>query len=134
MARISLTLADAHSLKDKRMVMRRIKDRARERLGVIVSEVGSPAIRDAWQRGELGVAVASADRQRALTLIDDVIRLARGVGGAAVTAVARDVVTFDAPAAPYAPIDDRTGAGDKALAEDAWVPDAWRPELEQEEP
>jgi len=32
MARISLLLADARSLKDKRMVIRRIKDRVRERL------------------------------------------------------------------------------------------------------
>ena len=50
MARISLALADAHSLKDKRMVIRRIKDRVRERVGVFVSEV---------QQGyECGVMVA----------------------------------------------------------------------------
>ena len=52
MARISLLLADAHSLKEKRMVVRRVKDRVRDRLGVFVSEVGSPEIKDSWQRME----------------------------------------------------------------------------------
>jgi uncharacterized protein YlxP (DUF503 family) len=88
MARISLTLAGAHSLKDKRMVIRRIKDRVRERLGVFISEVGSPEVKDAWRNGELGVAVASSDRQKALALLDDVVRLAMAAGGAEIVAIA----------------------------------------------
>jgi uncharacterized protein YlxP (DUF503 family) len=130
MARISLTLVDAHSLKEKRMVIRRIKDRARERLGVFVSEVGSAAVKDAWQRAELGVAVASGDRAKALAVIDDVIRLAMAAGGAEITAVAKDAITFDPEPAPLALIDDRTGSGDKAVAGDDWVPAAWREESE----
>jgi uncharacterized protein YlxP (DUF503 family) len=149
MARISLMLADAHSLKDKRMVIRRIKDRVRERLGVFVSEVGSPAIKDSWQRAELGVAVASSDRPKALAVIDDVIRMAMAAGGAEITAVAKDAITFDAEPSPIALIDhtappfggaagrgdspatgDRTGSGDKAVAGDDWVPAAWREESE----
>lgn len=128
MARISLLLPDAHSLKDKRMVIRRIKDRVRERLGVFVSEVGSPDVKDAWRRGELGVAVASSDRQKALALIDDVVRLAMSAGGAEITAIAKDAITFDGEPAPLAVIDDRTGSGDKAVAGDDWVPAAWREE------
>jgi len=137
MARLSLMLASAHSLKDKRMVIRRIKDRVRERLGVFVSEVGSPEIKDAWQRGELGVAVASSDRQKALALIDDVVRVAMSAGGAEITAIAKDAITFDADASPIVGIavDDagsgmheRTGSGDKAVGGDDWVPDAWREE------
>jgi uncharacterized protein YlxP (DUF503 family) len=130
MARISLLLADAHSLKDKRMVIRRIKDRVRDRLGVFVSEVGSPEVKDAWHHAELGVAVASSDRQKALALIDDVIRLAMAAGGASITAVAKDAITFDAPASPLAIVDDRTGSGDKAAGSDDWVPEAWREEAE----
>jgi uncharacterized protein len=149
MARISLTLADAHSLKEKRMVIRRIKDRVRERLGVFVSEVGSSAIKDSWQRAELGVAVASSDRPKALAVIDDVIRMAMAAGGAEITAVAKDAITFDAEPSPIAIIDrtappfggaagrgqapatgDRTGSGDKAVAGDDWVPAAWREESE----
>lgn len=130
MARISLVIADAHSLKEKRMVIRRIKDRVRERLGVFVNEVGSSQIKDAWQRAELGVAVASSDRPKALALIDEVIRVAMAAGGAEITAVAKDAITFDAEASPLAIIDDRTGSGDKAVGGDDWVPDAWREDAE----
>jgi uncharacterized protein YlxP (DUF503 family) len=110
------------------MVIRRIKDRVRERLGVFLSEVGSPEVKDSWQHGELGVAIASGDRQKALALIDDVVRVAMSAGGAEITAIAKDAVTFDAEASPVAVIDDRTGSGDKAVASDDWVPAAWREE------
>lgn len=130
MARISLGLADAHSLKEKRMVIRRIKDRVRERLGVFVNEVGSSENKDSWQRSELGVAVASSDRTKALALIDDVIRVAMAAGGAEITAVAKDAITFDAEPSPLAVIDDRTGSADKAVGGDDWVPDEWRDEVE----
>jgi uncharacterized protein YlxP (DUF503 family) len=138
MARISLLLADARSLKDKRMVIRRIKDRVRDRIGVFVNEVGSPEVRDSWRRGELGVAVASSDRHRALALIDDVVRIAVSAGGAQITAIAKDAITFDAAPAPFEATaqidqideqrDERTGSGDKAVAGDDWVPAAWREE------
>jgi uncharacterized protein YlxP (DUF503 family) len=160
MARISLLLAEAHSLKEKRMVTRRIKDRVRERLGVFVNEVGSSEIKDSWQRAELGVAVASSDRAKALSLIDQVIRVAMSAGGAEITAIAKDAITFDAEPAPFAfddepaplaaideghassgeglgrragippAINERTGSGDKATAGDDWVPAAWREEIE----
>src|SRR6185295_4276305 len=130
MARISLTLAGAHSLKDKRMVIRRIKDRVRDRLGVFVSEVGSPGVKDAWQRSELGVAIASSDRQKALALIDEVVRVAMAAGGAEIVAIAKDSIMFDAPASPLAIVDDRTGSGDKAAGSDDWIPEAWREEGE----
>ena len=129
MARISLVLANAHSLKEKRMVIRRIKDRVRERLGVFVSEVGSSEIKDSWQRAELGAAVASSDRAKALAVIDDVIRVAMSAGGAEIAAVAKDAITFDAEASPLVTVDERTGSGDKAAGGDDWVPDAWREEL-----
>src|SRR5436190_17492731 len=107
MARISLLLADARSLKDKRMVIRRIKDRVRDRIGVFVNEVGSPEVKDSWRRGELGVAVASSDRQKALALIDEVVRLAMSAGGAQITAIAKDAITFDAEPAQFEAIDEQ---------------------------
>ena len=56
MAKISLVLDQSHSLKEKRMVLRRIKDRVRERANVVLSEVGA---QDIWQRAELGCAGVS---------------------------------------------------------------------------
>lgn len=127
MAKISLVIDQSHSLKEKRMVLRRIKDRIRERLGVQVAEVGD---QDIWQRAELGAAVVSSDRGKALELIDDVVRVAMSAGGAQIVAIGKSVTTFDAESVPFSPIDDRTGAGDKAQAQDDWVPEAWRDEAE----
>jgi uncharacterized protein YlxP (DUF503 family) len=126
-AQMTLLIGDAHSLKDKRMVLRRIKDRVRERVHVTVNEVGEL---DTWNRAELGCAVVNGDRGKALELIDEVVRVAMSAGGAQIAAIAKDVVTFDAAAVPLADIDDRTGAGDKAAAasSDDWVPEAWKHE------
>jgi uncharacterized protein YlxP (DUF503 family) len=129
MAKISLVISESHSLKEKRMVLRRIKDRVRERASVTLSEVGD---QDVWQRAELGCAVASGDRAKALEVIDEVVRIAMSAGGAHITGIAKDVTTFDAPAVPFTPIDDRTGAGDKAQASDDFIPTEWREEAERE--
>jgi len=129
MAKISLVIDQSHSLKEKRMVLRRIKDRVRERLHVNINEVGEL---DNWQRADLGVAVVSADRGKALELIDDIVRVAVAAGGAEIVAIAKTVSTFEAESLPFAPIDDRTGSGDKAQGSDDWVPDEWRDEAGDE--
>lgn len=131
-ARLSVAVGQAHSLKEKRMVLRRVKDRVRERLGVAVNEVGE---HDVWQRAELGVAVTSAERAKAHEMLDAVIRVAAAAlaaGDAQLVGIAKDVTRFDAAPAPFAIVDDRTGAGDKAVAAsgDDWIPDAWKDELE----
>ena len=125
--KLRLAIGGAHSLKEKRMVVRRIKDRVRERLSLSVAEVGEQGV---WQRAELGCAIASGDRGKALALIDEVVRVAVAAGGANVVGIAKDVVTFDDVPAEVPAIDDRTGSGDKAAGEDDWIPDAWKEELE----
>lgn len=129
-AKLSLAIPNAHSLKEKRMVIRRVKDRVRERLGVAINEVGAL---DVWQRAELGVAIPSADRPKALELIDQVVREVMSASGGQVVAVAKDAWTFDAEPAPTAIVDDRTGSADKAVGQgDAgWIPDEWRDDLER---
>ena len=122
MVKITVAIGQAHSLKEKRMVVRRIKDRVRDRLGVVVNEVGA---QDIWQRAELGCAVTSGERRKALELVDEVVRAIGAIEGGAIVAVAKDAVTFDTESEPVV-IDDRTGAGDKAAAQDDWIPDAWK--------
>jgi uncharacterized protein YlxP (DUF503 family) len=133
MAKISLVIDQSHSLKEKRMVLRRIRDRVRERLHVNVNEVGE---HDNWQRAELGTAVVSADRAKALELIDDVVRVAVAAGGAQIFAIAKTVTTFEAESLPFVAITDRTGSGDKAQGGDDWIPDEWRDddEVKSDEP
>ena len=126
MAKLSLVIDGSHSLKEKRMVLRRIKDRVRERLHINLNEVGA---HDIWQRAELGCAIASGDRTKALEVIDDVVRVAMSAGGAQIVGIAKDVTTFEAESVPYQPIDDRTGSGDKAQGNDGWIPDEWQDEV-----
>ena len=80
---------------------------------------------------ELGCAVVSAERVRALELVDEVVRVAVAAGGASVVGIAKDAITFSEEPQPIAAIDERTGAGDKAQGadgDDDWIPAAWREE------
>ena len=56
--RIELHIPAARSLKDKRHVVRGLKDRIRERVQAAVAEVDH---QDLWQRAALGVAVVATD-------------------------------------------------------------------------
>ena len=56
---IELRIEAAHSLKDRRQVLRSLKDRLRARFNVSVAEL-DPS--DAWQRATIGVAAISPSR------------------------------------------------------------------------
>ena len=56
---IELHLPYAHSLKDKRMAIRSIKERLRKRFNVAVSELDHHEL---WQRSAIGVAGVGPDR------------------------------------------------------------------------
>jgi uncharacterized protein YlxP (DUF503 family) len=58
---VELHLAGARSLKDKRMVLRSVKDRLR-RFNVAVAEV---EFQDLWQRAGLAIVTVSASRDHA---------------------------------------------------------------------
>ena len=52
----------AHSLKDKRQVVKSLKDRLRAKFNVAVSEIGD---QDLWQRGLIACVTVSSDRTHA---------------------------------------------------------------------
>ncbi len=56
---LELRIEAAHSLKDKRQVVRSVKDRLRAHFNVSVAELDSV---DAWQRATIGVAGISDSR------------------------------------------------------------------------
>ncbi len=58
---IELRLADNHSLKGKRMVVKSLKDRLRNTFNVAVAEL-EPL--DDWHRAVIGLATISKDRDR----------------------------------------------------------------------
>lgn len=56
---LELRIEHAHSLKDKRQVVRSLKDRLRSTFNVSVSEIGATHM---WQMATLGVAAVSDSR------------------------------------------------------------------------
>jgi hypothetical protein len=76
--RVELHLPQAQSLKDKRQVIRSMKERIRERAQASVAEV---EYQELWQRAALGIAVVSADGgqvrerlQRARQIVDQAVQ------------------------------------------------------------
>ena len=60
--RLELYFPGSTSLKSKRQILKRIKDRTHSRFNVSISEVDNG---DLWQRATLGVAVVSKDQRYA---------------------------------------------------------------------
>jgi uncharacterized protein YlxP (DUF503 family) len=89
-ARLTLYLPQSHSLKEKRMVLRRVKDRLKAKFNVAVAEVED---NDVWQRAVLGLAVVGNDRRFTDSVLDEVIRFVRGE--AEVTNAERELQTFN---------------------------------------
>ena len=57
---VQLRMEGSHSLKDKRMVLKSIKDRHRHRFNIAVAEIGD---QDLWQSSLLGVATIGNDKR-----------------------------------------------------------------------
>jgi uncharacterized protein YlxP (DUF503 family) len=55
---LDIHIPHAHSLKDKRMVVRSLKDRLRTKFNVAVSEVDH---QDLWQRSQISVVTVGSD-------------------------------------------------------------------------
>jgi hypothetical protein len=89
-ARLTLFLPEVHSLKEKRMVLRRVKDRARQKFNLAIAEVGE---HDIWQRARLGVAVLGNGRRFVDSALDEVVRFVRGE--VEVTDVERELQTMN---------------------------------------
>ena len=88
-ARLTFFLPEAHSLKEKRMVLRRVKDRAQQKFNLAIAEVGD---NDLWQRAVLGMAVVGSGRRFVESALDEVVRFLRDE--AEVTNVEREIQTF----------------------------------------
>ena len=77
--RIELHLPGSGSLKDKRSVVRSLKERIRQRVHASVAEVDH---QDLWQRAALGVAVVSGERRQVGEMLQSVRHLVEGAHGA----------------------------------------------------
>jgi len=68
---LELRLDTARSLKDKRQVVRSLKDRLRHRYNVAVAEID---YQDLWQRGLLAAVTVSSSRSLAEKILQSVER------------------------------------------------------------
>ncbi len=73
--RFELHLPGAQSLKDKRQVVRSIKERIRERVRASVAEV---EYQDLWQRAAIGFAVVAADGAHVHELLNSARQIVEG--------------------------------------------------------
>ena len=76
------------------MVLRRVKDRVRNKFNVAIAEVEE---NDVWQRAVLGLALLGNDRRFVESALDEVVRFVRDLSET--TNVERELMTFSQPLA-----------------------------------
>ena len=79
---LEIHLPYSHSLKEKRAVLRKIRDRLRSRFNVAVAELDH---RDVWQVATLGVVSISDSQQLLEAVLQDVLRESENILGEDVT-------------------------------------------------
>ena len=70
---LDLRFADSHSLKEKRMILKSIKDRLRREFNIAVAEIDG---QDLWQSARLGVSSIGNDKRYVNGLLSQVERWA----------------------------------------------------------
>jgi uncharacterized protein YlxP (DUF503 family) len=75
---LELRLDESHSLKDKRHVVKGLKDRLRHKFNVAVAEID---FQDLWQRGLVAAVTVSSDHGRAETHLQFVEQEAASILG-----------------------------------------------------
>jgi uncharacterized protein len=75
---LELHIADAQSLKDKRQVLRSLKDRLRAHFNVAVAELD---FEDTWQRSVVGVVTVSNEEHHVEEALQKVLAEADGILG-----------------------------------------------------
>jgi uncharacterized protein YlxP (DUF503 family) len=74
-----LHLDACHSLKEKRRIVKSLKDRLHQRFNVSAAETDH---QDVWQRAEVSACVVSTDRRHAEQVLREADRLVDGAAGA----------------------------------------------------
>ena len=74
LARVTLFVAGSHSLKEKRTVVRRLKDLVTQKFNVSIAEVGE---NDVWQRAVVGLALVGNERRFVESQLDEVLSFVR---------------------------------------------------------
>jgi uncharacterized protein YlxP (DUF503 family) len=91
--RLTFHIPHAQSLKDKRSVVRKFRDRVRARFDVSIAEVGA---QDLLQRAVFGVSVVSGKASVCDSVLEDVARVAETQEEAVLTDRATELIPIGA--------------------------------------
>jgi uncharacterized protein YlxP (DUF503 family) len=105
--RVTLHIPAAHSLKDRRAVLRKAIDRVRARFNVSVAEVGDCSH---WQRATIAVVVVSGDKSVIEEVLSKCTSTIATAGDVLITQREREIVSYS---------DDETFGENDPLAIDA---------------
>jgi uncharacterized protein YlxP (DUF503 family) len=86
---LELHIADAQSLKDKRQVLRSLKDRLRAHFNVAVAELD---FEDTWQRSVVGVVTLSNEERHVQEALRKILAEADGLLGPMVVGHAVEIL------------------------------------------
>ncbi len=88
---LELRIEGAHSLKDKRQVLRSMKDKLRNKFNVAVAELDAS---DLWQRSTIGVVSVSGSQDYLSGLIQNVERAAGRIASSTGAEITDSFVEF----------------------------------------
>ncbi|HZS39011.1 MAG TPA: DUF503 domain-containing protein [Polyangia bacterium] len=89
--RVTLMISESHSLKEKRMVLRRIKDRVANKFNCAIAEVGDA---DNWQSAELGFAVVSNEQGFTQAMVQKILQFIEHLAVAKITDDEQDYINY----------------------------------------
>lgn len=118
--RLTLLASQCHSLKEKRSVLRTIKDRARVRFHIGLREVAG---QDSWQRLVIGFSLVGGARDRVGQRLDEVVSFVEQIGLTRIVQDEREILC-------YGP--EELGEVRRAATPDEegeWIPEHWREAL-----
>ena len=76
--KIRLVLRESHSLKDKRRVLKSLKDTLSNKFNISVAETDE---QDVWQTAEIGIAAVGTDTPFVQSVLTNVVNYVRFFGG-----------------------------------------------------
>ena len=89
--KLSLFLPECQSLKEKRSILRRIKDRFFARFRIALSEVDDL---DLWQRAGMGFAIVGNDRRLIESIVDKAIGFIESHGAAHIIDRTTEIINY----------------------------------------
>jgi uncharacterized protein YlxP (DUF503 family) len=89
--RLTLMAPESQSLKEKRMVLRSIKDRTRQKFNVAIAEVGS---QDNWQEAIIGFAVVANEKRFVQEMVEKIVNFIDGLAIAKILDDEKDIIHY----------------------------------------